>query len=273
MSNPMTATGDYSQNIPSIYRDPAYEGSGATVFNSDIESIVDKAARVAQDVLPPPSEPTTRIYVTSNSSLIPIYHHYTYFPWYDPWFFSPRYQVVHHVVERPKSKEEENNETRLWVGIAFGIMTLVTSYFIGKDLKVASEANDNLDRIRHEKQDCLFRYIENYVNHPHLNKVKKAVEGEERILRRIKNDAQAGLALKISFLTASVFGVAGAVAALSPLMVAGAVGVGFVGCCMLVKVGLDNAATKNRYDAQEILQNVTELKKVSLNQRLVVVPE
>lgn len=259
----------------SMYRsNNSFFGSrGNTVFASDVEGMLDRAEEVAREVLNyRPTDHAQRDDSNQCGGVRVIHHHHDY--WYGSWY-SPMFWPSHHTTvinTAPRSARERDRDDRVLLGLAFAVIGGVTAYFLGQDMGLSQEAQEEQAENRLQ-QERFSEFKETAYNHPHANTVRKIQATEQRIFENIQAEADTGVRLKGGLLGSAAVGFAGCViggTAGWALIPAAIVGTAITSVAMLVRSGNKSAAKHNEREARTLLRDVEKLKQLQDGDQLYI---
>lgn len=237
---------------PSIFRSE-HETIGPR-FTREIDQTLEKAEFIAKEII---GGEFSGYDHQESFGHVRVIHHYHDPLWYPMWGYSPSLRDC-----RPARRDEEKAD-RVALGIAFAAISLGTAFFMGRDWRISSEAEEELNRCDDEiNRFC--RYKEVQEAHPLIGQIRKVQDLEQRIFKRIDADARAGLWIKGALFTSSATGFVGCVAGgslLSPLLTTGLLGTVGFGSLMLLRSGLNSNPSRNKQDAREILSEIRDLRR------------
>lgn len=220
----------------------------STLTVRETNDILDNAEMVANETL-------------GNNKNQPVevhHHHHDSGHWWLPLMVPSNHTTINNYNGSDGSSRRSNDDDgpgRLLIGIAFSVVALTTSYFIGKDFGRISDTSEEMQRADNDLW-TLGHCDPNEKN----RRITRIVTEEKQLLSSKRTDALVGLALKTTMVATAALGIGGAVVAAPALMVSGAVGGVAAGAGMLVKVGYNHASHRHERQAERILREVKEAR-------------
>ncbi len=163
---------------------------------------------------------------------------------------------------------EESSKNNSWstpIGIAAAVVSMATIYFIGQDWGSINNANDDLERLKSQKEIALLELKEKNVSSRTKKQVERVAEKQEKIFKLVREDAQWGLLTKSGLLSSAITAAGGAFLLASwPITVIGITG-GFVSSLsVLFRAGFNTTTSHIKKEAGDLARQVSYLESSNI---------
>jgi len=242
------------QQIPTFYGPKG----GSSIYNQEVTKFLSDAENVSNRILgkkiatprPTPAPQPQRVvnHVHVGSPYPGVYvntgHHY------------------HHGGYNGGRRGEVSTGLRWAAGIAATAAGGIALYKLGSTISRGEETQEEIERLRSFRSK-LKHYKTQYTNNDHLKKIDKVAKARESILQRTKRSSFVNLVLTVGVAVSAILGLAGALAASAPLLIAAVcVGATALGGAA-IKWGFESTSKRNKADAEIISSHVSALKKAT----------